>query len=79
MKIKSVRERQGTSTTKGNKTRSIQFKLTYFSPCETFHLLRSELNDVAPESMWDWAARQRFEFVLIKYRCKGKNPIDILN
>ena len=28
-------------------------KLTNLTPCETFHLLRSQLNEAAPESMWD--------------------------
>ena len=28
-------------------------KLTNFTPCETFHPLRLELKEVAPESMWD--------------------------
>ena len=28
-------------------------KLTNFSPSETFHLLRSELKEFTPQSIWD--------------------------
>ena len=49
--IKGVRESRGTR--KDTKQEVVNSKLTNFAPCETFHSLRSELKEVAPESMWD--------------------------